>query len=174
MTKVFSTVVVVLALVAAVPMGACNRAPNPQDNVERALKDANLKDVNVDYDRNEQVVHLKGAVDNTSEKARAEEIASRAVGTSGRVLNELTVKGVDENTADNNDGTIRDRLNDMVKNDPDLKDADINFDVNNGAVEVKGNVPTAAEKDRVTQMVRSVDGVKDVANALEIKPKARK
>jgi osmotically-inducible protein OsmY len=156
-------------------LGACNTGPDPKENVSKALNDANLKDVNVDYDRNERVVHLKGEVDSQAQKSRAEEIATQAVGTSGKVLNELTVKGVDERTADDNDGRIRGRLNEMVKNDPQLKDHDINFDVNNGAVEVKGSVSSETEKARVTGMVRGVEGVKDVANALEVKPaKTRK
>ena len=80
--------------------GACNRGPDPKEQVSDQLKTANIRDVNVDYDRDAKVVHLKGAVDSAAERARAEEIAERAVGTNGRVANELTVKGVTERTAD--------------------------------------------------------------------------
>jgi osmotically-inducible protein OsmY len=86
--------------------------------VQAALKNANLSDVDVNYDRDEKVVHLKGTVDSADQRARAEQIAERAVGTSGKVLNEVTVKGVDEKTADDNDGRIKDRLKEMVDNDP--------------------------------------------------------
>jgi osmotically-inducible protein OsmY len=46
--------------------------------------------------------------------------------------------------------------------------------VNNGVVAVKstvkGEVRTAREKQKVSDMVKSTAGVKDMANALEIKP----
>ena len=83
-----------LALLMTASLGACNRGPDPKDQIERDLKSASMPDVNVDYDRSNKVVHLTGAVDNSAEKSRAEEIAQRAVGTTGRVANELTVKGV--------------------------------------------------------------------------------
>jgi osmotically-inducible protein OsmY len=163
-----SFAVLVLGLVA--PACSDNRAPDPSDKVAAALKNANLKDVDVNYDKDERVVHLKGSVDNAGERNRAEQIAERAVGTSGKVLNEVTVKGVDDKTANDNDGKIKDRLKDMVDNDPVLKDRSVSFTVNNAAVEVSGTVASAAEKTKVTEMVRSVPEVRDVANGLEITP----
>ena len=165
-----------MLLAAGLTVSACsdNRAADPSNKVQAALKDANLGDVDVNYDRDEKVVHLKGTVDTADQRARAEQIAERAVGTSGKVLNEVTVKGVDEKTADDNDGKIKDRLKEMVDNDPDLKQRDISFTVNNGAVEVSGAVATASEKSHVTEMVRSVSGVRDVANGLHVDPNAAK
>ena len=93
------------------------------------------------------------------------------MGTTGNILNVLRVEGTaGESRADDLDGTIRGRLNDMVDNDPALKDRDVNFDVNNGAVEIKGSVASAVEKERVGQMVRGVQGIKDLVNGLEIRP----
>jgi osmotically-inducible protein OsmY len=43
----------------------------------------------------------------------------------------------------------------MVEADEPLRDRDINFDVNNGAVTVKGNVASAAEKTHVIELVRA-------------------
>ena len=163
----------VLALGVAVMLAAaCNRAPDPKDRVERDLKQANIENVNVDYDHDARVVHLKGAVDSSVEKERAEEIAHQAVGTSGKVANELTVKNVDTRTADDMDGAIRKELNAKVDNDRALDGRDINFDVNNGVVTIKGEVRTAAEKDQVGQMARSTANVKEVVNSLELNPKA--
>jgi hyperosmotically inducible protein len=114
-------------------------------------------------------VHLKGAVDSAAERSRAEDIARRAVGTSGTVANELTVKGVDQRTADDHDGDIRRVLKDKVDNDPALNDRHINFDVNNGVVTIKGDVRTAAEKQKVGQMAQSTENVKEVVNSLDVK-----
>ncbi len=166
--KSLGTISAVLTLTIA--LFGCNKGPDTKKQVSDALKKNNVEHVDVNYDRDSKVVHLQGKVDSAAEKARAEEIANQVVGTSGRVLNEVTIEGVDTKTADNLDGQIRDTLNDQVKNDPVLNERHINFDVNNGAVEVKGSVASAAEKTRVGEMVRSVNGVKDVANALEVKP----
>ena len=165
-----------MLLAAGLTVSACtdNRAADPSDKVEAALKDANLGDVDVNYDRDEKVVHLKGTVDSADQRVRAEQIAERAVGTSGKVLNEVTVKGMDEKTADDNDGQIKDRLKEMVDNDKILNQRDVSFTVNDGAVEVSGTVANAAEKAHVTEMVRSVAGVRDVANGLQVDPDAAK
>ena len=161
-------------LIPLVLAGACNRGPDPKEQVSDQLKTANIHDVNVDYDRDAKVVHLKGADDSAAERARAEQIAERAVGTTGRVANELTVKGVTDRTADDHDGDIRSELKAKVDNDSVLKDRDINFDVNNGVVTIKGDVGTAAEKQKVGQMAQSTQNVKDVVNSLDVKPDNRK
>jgi hyperosmotically inducible protein len=165
-----------LAVMFAVALSAaaCSSSttpPNPTDRTETALDQANLKDVDVDWDNEARVAHLKGTVESTADRQRAEEVATAAVGTSGKVLNEVTIKDVTEHTANDADGKISSDLKVMVNNDQVLRDRDINFDVNNGVVTVKGEVRTAAEKNKVTELVRSEPGVKDMANSLEIKPK---
>ena len=44
------------------------------------------------------------------------------------------------------------------------------LEINNAVVTVKGDVRTADEKNKITERVRAAPGVKDMANALEIKP----
>ena len=162
------------AVMSLVLIAACNRGPDPKEQVSDQLKTANIHDVNVDYDRDARVVHLKGAVDSAAERSRAEQIAQRAVGTSGTVANELTVKGVTDRTADDHDGDIRSELKAKVDNDTALKNRDINFDVNNGVVTIKGDVATPAEKQKVGQMAQSTQHVKEVVNSLDVKPDNRK
>jgi osmotically-inducible protein OsmY len=164
-----------LGFALALGVGACNSnnrtAPDPSERTKQALDQANIKDVNVDWDKDARVEHLKGTVDSSTERQRAEHVAETAVGTSGKVLNELTVKGVDDKHADDMDGLISRDLKDMIDRDQVLRDRDVHFDVNNGVVTAKGEVRTSAEKDRVTQMMKSTPAVKDFANELEIKPK---
>ena len=159
----------VLALGLSIVAACNNSADDPKDRVSQALEQANIDDVNLDYDSDGRVLHLKGTVGTQAERQQATEIAERAVGTSGTVLNELTVEGIDESSANDADGRIREQLNGWASTDPTLKAYDIDFDVRNGAVEIKGSVPTAADKQRVTDMARSLPDVRDVANALEIK-----
>jgi len=158
----------VLAVAAAVGV-ACDRAPETEENVRKALDQANMQVVQVEVDDDANIVHLKGTVDTMGERTRAEEVASAAVGTTGRVLNELTVKGLNDDTADDLDDDIDDTLNRTLNNDPVLKERDIEFDVVNGMVTITGEVASAGEKAQVEQLAKAAPGVKDVANGLEIK-----
>ena len=66
------------------------------------LKAGKLDDkVKVDWKKDENAVHLSGKVNTAAEKARAEELAQQAVGTSGRVVNEVAVDDVDMGKVDN-------------------------------------------------------------------------
>jgi osmotically-inducible protein OsmY len=160
-----------LAMVLALGVTGCNRGPDPEEQISKALKDARLNDVKVDWDKDAHIAHLKGTVEQATDRQRAEDVAAAAVGTTGRVLNEVTIKGMNDKIADDMDSGIKTRLNNMISEDANLKNHNIDFDVNNGVVTVKGTVATAAEKNRVSEIVKSAPGVKDVANALEIKPK---
>ncbi len=162
----------VVALTVTTLAGACNSGPDPKDQISRELKDANINNIQVDYDRNTKVVHLKGAVERSAERLHAEEIAHKAVGTSGEVANEISVNGVDDQRADM-DKAIQRELNAKVNNDRTLENRHITFEVNNGMVTIKGDVGTEAEKQQVNEMVRSTENVKDVVNALEIKAQNR-
>ncbi len=147
----------------------CGRGADTEENVRRALDQANMQVVQVQVDEEASIVHLKGTVDTMGDRTRAEEVASAAVGTTGRVLNELTVKGLNDSTADDFDDDIDDTLNRTVDSDPILTERDIEFDVVNGMVTIRGEVASAGEKAQVEQLAKAAPGVKDVANALEIK-----
>ncbi len=161
----------VLALAFGVALACSRNSNDPKDRVDKALGDANVKGVHTSYDRDANVVHLQGTVDSAEQKDRADQIATGAVGTSGRVLDEIKVQGMDEKPVSDQDSLIRDTLKEDISKDQVLQDRDIRFDVNNGVVTVKGNVRTPAEKEKVTQMVKSVPGVKEMANELDVKPK---
>src|SRR4051794_8020377 len=164
----FRQMTLAAALALAITGTACSSsAPSPASSTEKALKDAQLNDVKVDWDRDTRIAHLRGTVDSPADRERAAQVAANTVGTTGRVLNEVTIKGINEDTADDLDGQIRSALKRMVSNDPILKDRDITFEVNNGVATVKGHVRSVAEKTKVSEIVRSAPGVKDFANALE-------
>jgi hyperosmotically inducible periplasmic protein len=160
-----------LVLSVAVSYG-CDRqpeGPDVQERVSQSLQQANMDHVDVDWDRDANVVHLKGTVATADERQRAEQIASQAVGTSGTVLNELTVEGRDDEMAGDLDSGIRDRLQNLVENDPTFRDRNIDFDVNNGMVKITGDVRSAAEKNRIGELAQNVPGVRDVANSVEVR-----
>jgi osmotically-inducible protein OsmY len=167
MARISSSAGLAVALVVA---GACNRGPDPGDQVNKALKDAKLDEVKVDWDKDARIAHLTGSVDQATDRERAEDVAVATVGTTGRVLNEVMIKNAGAAPAGDLDGGIRSYLKDTMAQDPGLRDLDIVFDVNNGVVTVNGDVRTPAEKSKVTDLVRAAPGVKNVANALEIRP----
>ena len=160
-----------LMLCLILGIAGCSTAPNPTDSITKALRASNFNEVTVTWDSGARIAHLKGTVDRSADRPRAEEVAVAAAGSDGKVLNEITVKGLNEKTAANLDGQVKDQLKQMVKNDPILRDRNLSFEVNNGVVTVKGDVQTADEKTKVTELVRAAPGVKDMANAVEIKPK---
>ena len=160
---------VALAVAACVGTG-CHRGPDVEGHLRKALDQANMREVAVKVDGESSIVHLKGTVGSMAVRSRAQEVADAVVGTSGRVLNELTVKGLNDTTADDLDGQIRRGLDRMIDNDPALNQRDVNFEVVNGMVTVNGEVRTVDEKNRVGEMTKAAPGVKDVANGLQIKP----
>ena len=90
------------------------------------------------------------------------------VGTSGRVVNEVTVEGTD---AEASDERIEEMLDKAFKEDDqwDRDKLDLTFDSKAGVVTITGDAPSEAVKDRVTARVKQVPGVKDVVNNLEVK-----
>jgi len=163
-------ITITTVVAAAVAIGACSHRPDPTDEVNRSLKQANLNEVSVDWDSDARVAHLKGTVDRATDRQHAQEIAAAAVGTSGKVLNEVAIKGLNDKTAGNLDGDIKDQLKKMLDQDPVLRERHITFEVHNGAVAVKGEVRSAQEKAKLSELVRAAPGVKDFANAVDIKP----
>ena len=162
------------ALAVGLMLAACSRNANdPKDRVDKALGDANIKGVQTAYDKDANVVHLQGTVDSPDVKQRADQVATEAVGTSGKVLDELKVEGMDEKPISDRDALIRDTLKDQIGKDQVLQDRDISFEVSDGVVTVKGTVRSAAEKNKVTDMVKSTSGVTQMANELEVKPKEK-
>ncbi len=167
MQRINRVVLMVLATFLSTAVIACNMGPNPKDEVTKALDEANIEDVNVDWDGDAKLLLLKGAVDTSAERAQAESVAVRAVGTTGQVVNELTVAGEPTKLADDFDGAIHERLNNLAK-DEAFDGRDINFDVNNGVVTIKGEVTSQVEKTRIGEMAQKTEGVKEVVNALKI------
>jgi hyperosmotically inducible protein len=75
-----------------------------------------------------------------------------------------------EGIANDLDGGIETRLDNLVDEEADLADDSIDFDANNGVVTITGTVKSTAERDKVGDLARSQPGVKDVVNSLEVKP----
>jgi hyperosmotically inducible periplasmic protein len=150
---------------------ACGpRTPDYEKTADNALSSAALDKVDADYDKDAKTIHLKGTVNTENERQRAADVVQKAVGGGAQVANEVTVANNDEKIADDFDGALETRLNELVDKESDLKGENIDFNVNNGVVTITGSVKSAAERDRVGDLARSQPGVKDVVNSLEAKP----
>jgi osmotically-inducible protein OsmY len=149
--------------------------PNLESRVNDQLKAAKLDDkVKVDWKQDEKAVHLTGKVNSAAEKARAEELAQRAVGTSGRVVNEVAIDDVDMGKVDDR---IEEQLGKMFEDrtEWDFDGKGVTFDSKEGVVTITGHVESAAVKTKIGERARAVAGVKDVVNDMEVNaPKASK
>lgn len=162
-----------VALIAGTPVfTGCEQKANTPDyeaRVEDRLKEAKLDDVNAKWNNDEKALHLGGNVKAEAEKQRAEVLASEVVGTSGRVVNEVKVENVDTAEADR---AIEERLDKAFKEDDewDRDTTDLTFHSRAGVVTITGDAPSQEIKDKVTAKVKTIEGVTDVVNDLEIKP----
>jgi len=148
---------------------ACGpRDPDYEKTADNALESAALNDVDANYDNDAKTIHLTGTVNSEDERQRAADVVQKAVGTGAQVANEVTVANKDEAIADDLDGGIEQRINELVDNEAELKDDNVDVDANNGVVTITGEVDSTAERDKVGDIARSQPGVKDVINSLEV------
>ena len=68
------------------------------------------------------------------------------------------------------DTSVEMRAVDRLELDTLLRDRDIHVEVINGVVVIAGEVWTRHEKERVGNLVRSVAGMIDVSNELDVRP----
>jgi osmotically-inducible protein OsmY len=69
------------------------------------------------------------------------------------------------------DATINTKIHAKMMDETTLKGSDINVDVSNHVVVLKGTVASAAGKARAAEIARTTDGVKSVNNMLVVGPK---
>jgi hyperosmotically inducible protein len=163
----------VFPLLVAGMLSGCssNKAPDVTDNIRKSLDQAGFKDVSVSEDREKGVVTLTGDVPTDSDKQQAESIAKSnapdlvvadqiSVRPPG---NESEAKEVDSDL----DKAIEKNLDaTLVKHR--LK-KDVKYDVKNGVVTLKGDVPSQAKREQVEKLAASIPNVKQVVNEIEVK-----
>ena len=160
-----------LLLAGALSGCSANKAPDVTDNIRKSLDQAGFKDVNVSEDRDKGVVTLTGSVPTDSDKDQAESIAksnAQSLVVADQVAvrppgNESESRAVDSDL----DKAIEKNLDaTLVKHR--LK-KDVSYDVKNGVVTLKGDVPTPAKREQVEKLAAAVPNVKQVVNELEVK-----
>jgi hyperosmotically inducible protein len=171
--KVLTLVATVLVACAISLMLGCSdrKTPDVADDVRHALDQNGFKDVSVSQDRDKGVVTLTGRVETGDDKARAESVAKSVAG-GDVVSNQIGVRpGGEESTARKIDSDLDsgiDKNLDAVLIQHKLK-RDVRYDVNNGVVTLKGDVPSQSQRASVEKLAGEVPNVKQVVNELEVK-----
>jgi len=169
------TVSTLLATFAIALTLACSdrppKAPDVAGDIRHSLDQAGLNDVSVSQDRDKSVVTLTGKVGTDDDKARAESIARSIAGTEV-VSNQIGVQpSGEESTAKKVDADLDsgiDKNLEAMLIQHRLK-GDVKYDVNNGVVTLKGDVPSQAQRSSVEKLAGQVPNVKQVVNELEVK-----
>jgi hyperosmotically inducible protein len=118
------------------------------------------------------VVQLGGFVDNTRQKEQATKVARSVTGVK-EVRNDLRVSTKPHATAgqDVDDSMVTASVKAKLMDDPTTKSYQISVETQKGVVQLTGFVDSKTMKNRAGEVARSVDGVKDVRNDLEIRQK---
>jgi hyperosmotically inducible periplasmic protein len=166
--------IVLVACAIALTLACSDRPPKAPDvagDIRHSLDQAGLNDVSVTQDRDKSVVTLSGKVATDDDKARAESVARSIAGTEV-VSNEIGVRpNGDESAAKKVDSDLDsgiDKNLEAMLIQHKMK-RDVRYDVNNGVVTLKGDVPSQAQRSSVEKLAEQVPNVKQVVNELEVK-----
>ena len=118
------------------------------------------------------VVQLGGFVDNAQQKAQATKVARSVTGVK-EVRNDLLVSTKPHATTgqDIDDSVLTTSVKAKLMDDSTTKAHEINVGTQKGVVQLTGFVDSTTMKARAGELARSVDGVKEVRNDLEIRQK---
>ncbi|MGB5103483.1 MAG: BON domain-containing protein [Steroidobacteraceae bacterium] len=115
------------------------------------------------------VVQLGGFVDNAQQKAQATNVARSVTGVK-EVRNDLRVSTAQATAGQViDDGAMTGMVKAKLIEDTMTKAHQINVETQKGVVQLAGFVDSAAAKARAGEIARSVDGVVEVRNELEIR-----
>jgi hyperosmotically inducible protein len=169
--KTVSTVVAVFAVALTLACSTSAKTPDVTSEIRHGLDQAGLTDVNVSQDRDKGVVTLAGTVATDSDKGRAESIAKSMAG-SQVVSDEIGVRpsgddGIAKKVDSDLDSGIDKNLDAMLVEHRLNKE--VKYDVKNGVVTLKGDVPSQTQRASAEQLAGQVPNVKQVVNELEVK-----
>lgn len=165
-----------VAVVGVVSLAACQSGPDVQKMADGALESVAVDSkVDARYDDGADIVRLSGTVDTEDERTRAVEAVTHAVGSYAQIANEVVVRGLNAEAADDLDGGIEKRYATLMDNAPEVMSADVDLRVANGVVTLTGTTPTETDKTHIETMVSAIPGVTQVVNsiAVETKPTER-
>jgi hyperosmotically inducible protein len=114
----------------------------------------------------DQVVTMRGIVDNETERQEAERVAEGTPGVD-RVRNLLELESEVQDD-EKNDLMTRVKVGTQLAADPDVRRTDIDIDVEEGTVTLSGVVEDEEARKEAIRIAKSVEGVKEVRNELRL------
>ncbi len=114
------------------------------------------------------VVQLNGVADSDEEKVQATAVARNVIGVK-EVENNLIVRASRSVGEFVDDNILKARVNAALAKDPDTSAFAVDVDANRGTVLLGGFVASEAVRQRVTEVVTRVPGVRELKNNLRVK-----
>jgi hyperosmotically inducible protein len=130
-------------------------------------KTTKAHDINVETYKG--VVQLSGFVDTPAEKDEAARVAAGVDGVKS-VQNSIAIGGKTSLRTKLDDTVMTGRVKAALMDAKDVKSGQINVETKSGIVQLSGFVDSEAMKDKAGTVAAGVNGVKDVQNALIVKP----
>jgi hyperosmotically inducible protein len=178
-----TTLSVVMSIMLGSMAFGANAAQDWQDDAKDAwidgkaettlLLNANLNSFDINTDVHDGNVTLTGKVNSSVDKSLAGELIKSLDGVKD-VNNELSVmkQHSDKDSKDLSDSLTDSKVATVVKTrllfSADVSGSDINVDVANGVVTLKGTVSSDAERDLALAIAKNTDDVKDVVDELRV------
>lgn len=134
----------------------------------RLLADTRTPGLDVNVDTTDGTVTLFGIVDSAAARTAAEENA-RKVSTVKAVVNDLqVVPAAREEVVKARDADVRAGMEDALAQRTDLREADIDVDVQNGVARLTGTVPSESQRLMAAVVARTATGVRAVRDDLRV------
>jgi osmotically-inducible protein OsmY len=132
-----------------------------------------VNDLKVDPKASESTMDKAGDATKTAAKKTGEaaKTAGEKTGEGAKVVGEKTKDAVSTTGEAITDSWINTTIHAKMVDEDSLKGSDVNVDVKDHVVTLKGTVMTAAGKARAEQIAKTTEGVKSVHNLLTIGPK---
>ena len=178
-----TTLSVVMSIMLGSMAFGANAAQDWQDDAKDAwidgkaettlLLNTNLNSFDINTDVHDGNVTLTGKVNSSVDKSLAGELIRSLDGVKD-VNNELSVmkQHSDKDSKDLSDSLTDSKVATVVKTrllfSADVSGSDINVDVANGVVTLKGTVSSDAERDLALTIAKNTDDVKDVVDELRV------
>jgi hyperosmotically inducible protein len=164
-----------LTLLVLLSTLACSQRRNNTsyaDSVKKALDQAELKDVSVSEDHDQNTIMLTGKLHSEDAKQQAGQIAQAAAGNRV-VVNQISVEPVGNESAARK---IESNLDDGIENNykaalisKGLDKESIRFDAKNGVLVLKGSVKTPSQRKEAEQVADNVPNVAQVVNEIQVR-----
>ncbi|NAW59025.1 MULTISPECIES: BON domain-containing protein [unclassified Vibrio] len=135
------------------------------------LFNGNLNSFDINTDVKQGVVYLTGNVDSDVDKRLAGELVRNIDGVK-KVDNQLTVMDEKQQSSDLKQDLVDSKIATVVKTslllEPDVNGSDINVDVEQGVVTLKGEVESDAMRQLALLLAKHTDDVKKVDDQLNV------